>query len=104
MTPETNQNAVKHGFYSKCYTETEREEVTRLKVGSLEEELAAARITFKRAFSVDEFEKDGKTRNENYRPDIIERMLMLIGRLEKQHAEISVDDPQGEFSQDDEFL
>jgi hypothetical protein len=90
-TPETNQNAVKHGFYSKCYTPQERIDVETLRVGNLEAEIAAARITLKRAFSVSEFQEDGKTRNEHYRPDIIERMLMLIGRLEKQHNEINTD-------------
>jgi hypothetical protein len=103
-TPETNQNAIKHGFYSKCYTEIERAEVEQLKVGNLEAELAMARITLKRAASIDEFQEDGKTRNEHYRPDIIERQLMLIGRLEKQHFDIIAETETEEFNQEDEFL
>lgn len=100
MTPETNQNAVKHGFYSKCYTEIERAEVEQLKVGNLEAELAMARITLKRAALVPEFEEGSTTkRNEHYRPDIIERQLMLIGRLEKQHSEITSDGKDEETPQ-----
>jgi len=87
-TPAHNPTNTKHGFYAKCYTDEEKLEVERLKVGSLEAELAAARITLKRAFSVPEFDEHGQ-RNEHYRPDIIERQLMLIGRLEKQHSEIT---------------
>jgi hypothetical protein len=90
-TPAVNTTNIKHGFYSRGYTAEEKEKVEKLKVGSLESELAAARITLERAFAQPELMEDGKTPNEHYRPDIIERMLMLIGRLEKQHNEINQD-------------
>ena len=105
MTPVTNQNAVKHGFYSKCYTDEEQNDLDSIEIGTLAAELRLAKTQLRRAASVKEFvEGSTTTRNEHYRPDVIERLLNVVGRLEKQHAEISVDDPQGEFNQEDEFL
>lgn len=96
-TPATNQNAVTHGFYSNCFTDKEKENLHKLKYGTLIDELTVARVQLARASSKDETDKD-------YKPELIERFLNTVGRLEKQHAEISVDDPQGEFNQEDEFL
>jgi hypothetical protein len=89
-TPARNETNIKHGFYSKCYTEPEKANLDLLKLGSLEAEIALAKTQLNRAASVPEFDEH-KQRNEHYRPDVIERLLNVVGRLEKQHAEITAD-------------
>jgi len=96
-TPPHNEAKTTHGFYSKCYTDEEKASLPEIKHGTLIAELELARTQLARMASVSED-------HEHYRPEAIEKLLNTVGRLEKQHAEISVDDPQGEFSQDDEFL
>ena len=103
-TPSTNQNAVKHGFYSKCYTPEEQRDLPDIKIGTLEAELQLAKTQLRRAASIPEFEKDGVTPNDKYRPDVIERLLNVVGRLEKQHSEITTDNPGEDFNPDDEFM
>lgn len=104
-TPPHNEAKTTHGFYAKCYTDEEKDDLASIEIGTLAAELRLAKTQLRRAASVKEFvEGSTTTRNEHYRPDVIERLLNVVGRLEKQHAEISVDDPQGEFSQEDEFL
>jgi hypothetical protein len=81
-TPKTNQNAVKHGIYASVLSDQEKSDWDLIEVGKLEHELKVARLQLKRAM---EFEPG----HEHYRPDAIDKMLNTIGRLEKQHAEIT---------------
>lgn len=89
-TPATNQNAVKHGFYSTCYTDEEKELLDQIKIGSLEQELQLAKTQLRRAASVPQYDAVGAP-NEHYRPDVIDRLLATVGRLEKQHSEITAE-------------
>lgn len=102
-TPATNQNAVKHGFYSKCYTEEEKQSLTEIKHGTLIAELELARTQLARAAAVDEFDEFGKP-NEYYRPDVIERLINTVGRLEKQHSEITGGDGDDDKPTIDGFI
>lgn len=83
--PEGNSNARKHGIYGSVLNEEEKADWDLIEIGKLSDELKIARFQLRRALSYE-------PGHEYYKPDAIDKLLNTVGRLEKQHAEITAED------------
>lgn len=97
-----NQNARKHGLYSNTLTDDEKALLELMPVGTLDDEIALARVLLQRTLgvelgegklaSLDRVILGGPRLEVNYRPpkylEQIIRLLGRIGRLEVARAEL----------------
>lgn len=76
--PAGNSNALKHGFYSRSFREIEYEDLESLRL-SLEDEIAAARVSARRMFELIEDVED--TREKLNAFSMFSSHLLKIGSL-----------------------
>lgn len=83
-TPETNQNARKHGIYSKVLLPEEQALFDEAPLGSLDAEIRLLRVQINRALKA---QRDKKNKDKNFDP-IIDRYMGRLGELETRRADL----------------